>query len=131
VDEAGAAVVDRGATVDAAGHSRLPCPILALVLTWLLLAVAPQQFEARRLRVLVTAYCLHGTTATGTSVHRGTVAVDPNLIPLGSLLLIPGYGYGRAEDTGAAVHGYHVDEWRPSCGDAFRATRHETITVWR
>jgi 3D (Asp-Asp-Asp) domain-containing protein len=113
------------------GEVTLRCPIFALVLTWLLLAVAPQQFEARRLRVLVTAYCLHGTTATGTRARGGTVAVDPNLIPLGSQLFIPGYGYGRAEDTGGAVRGYHVDEWRPSCRDAFRATRHETITVWR
>lgn len=109
----------------------LRCPVFALALTLLQLAVAPQQLEARRLRVLVTAYCLHGTTATGTRTHRGTVAVDPDVVPLGASLFIPGYGYGRSEDTGAAVRGYHVDEWRPSCRDAFRATRHETITVWR
>jgi len=86
---------------------------------------------AIRLRVLVTAYCLRGRTATGSYVKDGTVAVDPNVIRLGSRLFIPHYGYGYALDTGGAVKGRHVDEWRASCADALRATRYETITVWR
>jgi 3D (Asp-Asp-Asp) domain-containing protein len=86
---------------------------------------------ARRLYVLVTAYCLHGRTATGNYVHAGTTAVDPNVIKLGSRLWIPHYGYGKAEDTGSAIRGLHVDEWRARCDVARRMTRHETITVWR
>jgi 3D (Asp-Asp-Asp) domain-containing protein len=86
---------------------------------------------AKRLYVLVTAYCLRGRTATGLYVHPGTVAVDPNVIKIGSRLFIPHYGYGQAEDTGAAIIGFHVDEWRARCDVAWRSTRHEVITVWR
>jgi 3D (Asp-Asp-Asp) domain-containing protein len=85
---------------------------------------------ARHYYVLVTAYCLRGRTASGVLVHDGTVAVDPKLIEIGSRLFIPHYGYGKAEDTGAAVIGLHVDEWRPRCDIAWRSTRHEIITVW-
>ena len=67
------------------------------------------------LTVLATAYCLTGTTATGSYVHPGTVAVDPRVIRLGSHLRIPGYGYGHAEDTGAAIKGRRIDVWFSSC----------------
>jgi 3D (Asp-Asp-Asp) domain-containing protein len=63
---------------------------------------------------------LSGTTATGTTVGPGTVAVDPNLIPLGSELRIPSYGRGRARDTGGAIRGHHIDVWMRSCTAARR-----------
>jgi 3D (Asp-Asp-Asp) domain-containing protein len=50
-----------------------------------------------------------GRTATGTTVHKGTVAVDPRVIPLGTRMDIPGYGYGVAEDTGGAIIGKIID----------------------
>ena len=50
-----------------------------------------------------------GRTATGTTVHKGTVAVDPRVIPLGTRMHIPGYGYGVAEDTGGAIIGNKID----------------------
>jgi 3D (Asp-Asp-Asp) domain-containing protein len=50
-----------------------------------------------------------GQTATGTTVRKGTVAVDPRVIPLGTQMYIPGYGYGVAEDTGGAVIGNIID----------------------
>jgi 3D (Asp-Asp-Asp) domain-containing protein len=90
----------------------------------------PRVHSATRLYVRVTAYCLRGRTATGVYVHPGTVAVDPNVIKIGSRLFIPHYGYGQAEDTGPAIRGFHVDEWRPRCDIAWRSTRHEVITVW-
>lgn len=48
-------------------------------------------------------------TATGTIPTAGrTVAVDPSVIPLGSIVMINGVGY-IAEDTGSAVKGKVVD----------------------
>jgi resuscitation-promoting factor RpfB len=52
---------------------------------------------------------LYGVTATGVQVTYGIVAVDPNVIPLGTRMYIPGYGYGVAADTGGAVKGYIID----------------------
>lgn len=69
---------------------------------------------ARTLTVWATWYTAasaggSGTTACGTTVRKGTVAVDPRVIPLGTRMYIPGYGYGVAEDTGGAVIGNIID----------------------
>ena len=45
----------------------------------------------------------------GTRARYGVVAVDPNVIPLGSTVYIPGYGVARAEDTGGAILGNRID----------------------
>jgi 3D (Asp-Asp-Asp) domain-containing protein len=86
--------------------------------------------QARKIRVLKTAYCLRGHTASGRYVHPGTVAVDPRIIRMGSRMYIPGYGRGIAEDTGSAIKGYHIDVWMSSCSAAMRSTRYVTITVY-
>lgn len=87
---------------------------------------------SRLLHVLVTAYCLSGTTASGTHVHNGAIAVDPRVIRMGALIDVPGYGRGRAEDTGSAVKGLHIDVWMRSCRNAIRwGTRRLTIRVHR
>ncbi len=58
-----------------------------------------------------TAYNMGTTTATGTSVHPGVVAVNPNIIPYGSKMYIVAsdgsgyvYGYASAEDTGGFIY---------------------------
>jgi uncharacterized protein YabE (DUF348 family) len=51
----------------------------------------------------------YGHTATGAIVTYGIVAVDPDVIPLGTRMFIPGYGYAVAADTGGAVKGYIID----------------------
>ncbi len=49
----------------------------------------------------ITAYTHTGNpTATGTYPRIGTVAADPKRFPYGTKVYVPGYGYGRIEDTG-------------------------------
>jgi len=50
-----------------------------------------------------------GVAATGVQVQRGIVAVDPNVIPLGTRVYVPGYGEALAADTGSAVIGNIID----------------------
>ncbi len=50
-----------------------------------------------------------GRTATGMKAEYGVVAVDPRIIPLGSLLFIEGYGFAIASDTGGAIKGNRID----------------------
>lgn len=66
----------------------------------------------------ISAYCCElyahicgdgdGLTATGIPATPGVVAVDPEVIPLGSTVIIDGQAYLVA-DTGGAVRGNHVD----------------------
>lgn len=57
-------------------------------------------------------------TASGTVPCAGrTVAVDPNVIPLGSTVVINGHSY-IAEDTGSAVKGNVIDVFYDSHNDA-------------
>ncbi len=66
------------------------------------------------LQVIATGYTpgdpgCTGITYTGTKAARGTIAVDPSVIPFGTKLYIPGYGYGVAADTGGAIKGNKID----------------------
>ena len=65
----------------------------------------------------ITAYCpcaeccgrwADGLTATGFPALPGVVAVDPDVIPLGSTVIIDGQKY-LAADTGSGVTGNHID----------------------
>lgn len=54
----------------------------------------------------------YGITYSGVKVRRdhvSTIAADPKLFPIGTLLYIPGYGYGVVADTGSAIKGYRID----------------------
>lgn len=56
-----------------------------------------------------------GVTASGTKARVGAVAVDPNIIPLGTRLYVESldgtkdYGFCVAEDTGGAIKGNKID----------------------
>ena len=75
----------------------------------------------------ITAYCpcaeccgrlADGTTATGLPAGPGIVAVDPDVIPLGSTVIIDGQKY-LAADTGSGEEGLHID--------IFLASHEETV----
>lgn len=48
-------------------------------------------------------------TATGLPATHGVVAVDPDVIPLGTRVYIPGYGVAIAADTGGMIEGAMID----------------------
>lgn len=79
----------------------------------------------------VTAYCgcekccgkSDGITATGTKAKEGrTIAVDPDIIPYGTVVIINGREY-VAEDCGGAVNGNVVDIYFDSHTDALKYGR--------
>jgi uncharacterized protein YabE (DUF348 family) len=71
-----------------------------------------------------TAKCAgcSGVTATGIDLRNHpnakVVAVDPNVIPLGSKVWVEGYGYAVAGDTGGAIKGNRIDVHVPTPGQA-------------
>ncbi|MDA8440800.1 MAG: ubiquitin-like domain-containing protein [Peptococcaceae bacterium] len=73
----------------------------------------------RAITVRATAYSEPGgSTSLGVPVHRGVVAVDPNVIPYYSSLWIDGYGMGSALDTGGAIRGRSIDLYFDNAEDA-------------
>lgn len=112
----------------------LKCAVLIFVigvLTSILNQVLVTNLRAETFKV--TAYCScvkccnkkpsdkrYGITASGKMARWGTVAVDRNLIKLGSKLRIEGFPNTtfRAEDVGGAIKGKHIDIWFPSHKEA-------------
>jgi 3D (Asp-Asp-Asp) domain-containing protein len=64
-----------------------------------------------------------GITASGTQAHRGTIAVDPEVIPLGTQVYIQGVGEFRAEDTGGAIKDRRIDIWFSAHAEALKFGR--------
>jgi 3D (Asp-Asp-Asp) domain-containing protein len=80
------------------------------------------------LDMIATAYTAgcagcSGYTATGYRAGHGIVAVDPRVIPLGTRLYIPGYGFAIAGDTGGAIRGNRIDLGFDSLSDALQFGR--------
>ena len=72
-----------------------------------------------------------GRTASGTRARLGTVAADPARYPMGTVIHVPGYGYGRVEDTGGAITGDALDLWFPSHARAQTWGRQSlAVQVW-
>jgi 3D (Asp-Asp-Asp) domain-containing protein len=63
-----------------------------------------------------------GITASGKPLKKGLVAIDRSLIPFGTQMYVPGYGFAEAADTGGGVKGrwidlgYSDDDWVPWSG---------------
>lgn len=62
-------------------------------------AAGPQKGEPKQV----------GVTARGTRVRPGTIAADTSIFPFGTIMYVPGYGYGVVEDRGGAIRGYKID----------------------
>lgn len=68
-----------------------------------------QMMDMEATAYLPTDGSAEGLTAMGIPATYGIVAVDPDVIPLGSRVYIPGYGEALAADTGGAIYGYKID----------------------
>jgi uncharacterized protein YabE (DUF348 family) len=72
-----------------------------------------------------TATCsgCSGVTATGINLKANpnmkVIAVDPNVIPLGSKVWVEGYGEAIAGDTGGAIKGNRIDVHVPNKSAAY------------
>ena len=86
--------------------------------------------NVRELKVRVSSYCLGGMTSRGVQTRVGVIAVDPNVIPYGSKIYVPGYGWGTALDTGGAIKGNVIDIWMPTYNQCIQwGVRDLTIKV--
>jgi uncharacterized protein YabE (DUF348 family)/3D (Asp-Asp-Asp) domain-containing protein len=83
-----------------------------------------------------TASCAgcSGITATGINLKANpglkVIAVDPNVIPLGSKVYVEGYGYAVAGDTGGAIKGNKIDLFVANHSDAIAFGRKQVkVTI--
>ncbi|AHL71728.1 LysM peptidoglycan-binding domain-containing protein [Bacillus altitudinis] len=85
------------------------------------------QSVQKEMTVTATAYTandggISGITATGVNLNKNpnakVIAVDPNVIPLGSKVYVEGYGEAIAADTGGAIKGNKIDVHVPSKSQA-------------
>ncbi|MFB4165537.1 peptidoglycan-binding protein [Alteribacillus sp. JSM 102045] len=83
--------------------------------------------EGRTLQVEATAYTANcagcsGVTATGVDLNANpdekVIAVDPDVIPLGSKVEVEGHGTFTAADTGGAINGNKIDIFMPNKSEA-------------
>nr|WP_275899631.1 3D domain-containing protein [Bacillus piscicola] len=88
-----------------------------------------EQKAIRELTVSSTAYTANcrgcsGITATGINLkanpNQKVIAVDPNVIPLGTKVHVEGYGTAIAGDTGGAIRGNKIDVFFKDRSSALR-----------
>lgn len=97
-------------------------------------AEAPASRAERSLTMSASAYTAYDSgnsqyTYRGNLVRKGLAAVDPAVIPLGTRLYIPGYGYAIADDVGGSIKGNKIDLAFDSRNEALQFGR-QTITVY-
>jgi 3D (Asp-Asp-Asp) domain-containing protein len=51
----------------------------------------------------------YGRTASGKILTKGLVAIDRQMMPFGTRMYVPGYGFAEAADTGGGVRGRWID----------------------
>jgi 3D (Asp-Asp-Asp) domain-containing protein len=72
-----------------------------------------------------------GVTATGEKARPGTIAADTKRYPFGTVMYVPGYGYGRVMDRGSAIKGEHIDLYFKHHKDALEwGKQQKPVTIW-
>lgn len=77
----------------------------------------------------------YGITYSGIKVKRddkalSTIAADPEVFPLGTVLFIPGYGYGVVADIGSAIKGKKIDLYFDTKDQVYKEWGKKTVTVF-
>ncbi|WP_042209205.1 3D domain-containing protein [Paenibacillus durus] len=76
----------------------------------------------------------YGITYSGVKVRRdknavSTIAADPKVLPLGSILYVPGYGYAIVADTGSAIKGHKIDLYFSTTKQVYREWGKQLVEV--
>ncbi len=74
----------------------------------------------------------YGITYSGVKVRKdvfSTIAADPKLFPIGTILYIPGYGYGVVSDTGSAIKGHVIDLYYETIEQVFTQWGKQKVQV--
>lgn len=75
----------------------------------------------------------YGITYSGVRVKRdlySTIAADLNVFPIGTILFIPGYGYGVVADKGSAIKGNRIDLYYHTVEDVYKHWGKRTVKVY-
>lgn len=75
----------------------------------------------------------YGITFSGLEVRRdlfSTIAADINVFPLGTILYIPGYGYGVVADIGGAIKGDSIDLYYETVDDVYQLWGKQKVDVY-
>jgi 3D (Asp-Asp-Asp) domain-containing protein len=102
---------------------------------------ASKSASYKEITVKATAYTASckgcsGITYTGINLKKNpnakVISVDPNVIPLGSKVYVPGYGEAIAADKGSAVKGNKIDVFIPNKQRALQwGSKTVTIKVYK
>jgi 3D (Asp-Asp-Asp) domain-containing protein len=75
----------------------------------------------------------YGITYSGVKVKRdlySTIAADPSVFPIGTILFIPDYGYGVVADTGGAIKGNRLDLYYETVKDVYNNWGKKKLEVY-
>ncbi|WP_462411127.1 3D domain-containing protein [Neobacillus sp. Marseille-QA0830] len=75
----------------------------------------------------------YGITYSGVKVKRdlfSTIAADLSVFPIGTILFIPGYGYGVVADKGGAIKGNRLDLYYETVEDVYQQWGKRTVDVY-
>lgn len=72
----------------------------------------------------------NGKTSMGAYAGKGHAAVDPLVIPLGSIVFIEGYGYAICDDIGGSIQGKIIDVGVDTLNQAYQWGYKEDVLVY-
>lgn len=74
----------------------------------------------------------YGITYSGVKVCRNivsTIAADPKVFPIGTIMYIPNYGYAVVADTGSAIKGNRIDLYFETVEEVYAEWGKKTVQV--